>query len=208
MIRSKSLKLFLIVAIALPLLAGCAKDDSHWGQKLDPEKKWWKKEGQSWNRETNVFMTVGYSNPDWKDKYDQRKSADLDARSQVATFMQSLVANYMEEVRSKNFAISQRVVESSAKQTVTGSVIVARNYKRGGKYKGYRSLIKVDLNNFFAMAEKDFSDDMARDIRRKNRRMKRSDLDALIKAKTEKAVEELKEMEADAVEETLEGRDS
>ena len=203
MIRSKSLKLFLIAAIALPLLAGCAKDESHWGQNLDPEGKWWKMEGQSWDRKANVFMTVGYSNPDWKDKYDQRKSADLDARSQVATFMQSLVANYMEEVRSKNFAISQSVVESSAKQTVTGSVIVARNYKRGGKYKGYRSLIKVDLNNFFAMTEKDFADDMARDIRRKNRRMKRSDLDALIKEKTERAVEELRAVEAEAVEETL-----
>jgi len=202
----KYLKIFLVVAVAMTALAGCAKDPDLWGQQLDPDGKWWKKEGQSWNRKTDIFMTIGYSNPDWRQRYDQRKSADLDARSQVASFMGSLVKNYMEEVRSRNFAISQSVAEASADQTITGSVIVGRHCKKRGKYKGCQSLIKVDLANFFMRMERDFADDMARDIRRKNRLMKRADLDALIKDKVDAAVEDLKELEEEAVEETLEDR--
>ena len=80
MTLSRITKLLLVVLVLFPLVTNCAKDETHWGQKLDPDKKWWKKEGQSWNRKTNIFMTIGYSNPDWTDKYDMRKSADLNAR--------------------------------------------------------------------------------------------------------------------------------
>jgi len=203
MIRSRVLRLLLIVIVFAPLMTCCAKDDSHWGQKLDPDKKWWKKEGQSWNRKTNIFMAVGYSNPDWTDKYDMRKSADLDARSQAASFMNSLVKNYMEEIRSRNFSISESIVEASAKQTITGSVIVARHYKKRGKYKGYKALIKVDLTNFFRQIDQEYSDRMAKRIRQKNRRMDPDDLDALIKQKTDEALATLKEAEEPAVEKSL-----
>ena len=202
MIPSKILKLFLIVMIVAPLLAGCAKDDTHWGQNLDPDGKWWKKEGQSWDRKSNIFMTIGYSNPDWTEKYDLRQSADLNARSQVASFMGSLVGNYMEEVRSRNFSISQSQVEASSKQTVEGSVIVSRHCKKGGKYKGCQSLAKVDLSRFFAAIEKDFADDMTRDIRKKAKRG--ADIDKEIDEKVQKTIDELKAAEEKSVEKTLE----
>lgn len=197
-------KLVILALVIVPLFASCAKEDTHWGQKLDPDKKWWKKEGQSWDRKTNIFMAVGYSNPDWKDKYDMRKSADLDARSQAASFMQSLVKNYMEEIRSRNFSISETIVEASAKETITGSVIVARYYKKGGKYKGYKSLIKVDLTNFFRRIDQEYSDEMAGRIRKKNRKLDSAKLDELIKEKTDEGLAALKESEGPAVEKSLE----
>lgn len=208
MLRAKILSAALLLFLLVPLFAGCAKDDSHWGQTLDPDKSWWKKEGQSWDRKTNVFMAVGYSNPDWTEKYDLRKSADLDARSQVASFMQSLVKNYMEEVRSRNFAVSESIVEASARETITGSVIVARHYRKGGKYKGYRSLIKVDLTNFFRRIDQQYSDDMARRLREKNRRLSVDELDALIKQKTEEGLTALEASEAPAVQKALENTES
>lgn len=204
MTKSRILKVLMLVLILVPMVAGCAKEDSHWGQKLDPDSSWWKKEGQSWDRKSNIFMSVGYSNPDWTDKYDMRKSADLDARSQAASFMRSLVKNYMEEIRSRNFSISESIVEASAKETITGSVIVARYYKKRGKYKGYKSLIKVDLTNFFRRIDQEYSDMMAKRIRRKNRRMDPDDLDRLIREKTDEGMATLKEAEEPAVEKSLE----
>lgn len=201
--RSKFFTAIMAIIVFVPILTGCAKKDTHWGQQLDPDKSWWKKEGQSWDRKTNVFMAIGYSNPDWTDKYDLRKSADLDARSQVASFMNSLVNNYMEEIRSRNFTISESVVEASARETVTGSVVVARHYKKRGKYKGYRSLIKVDLTHFFHRVEKQYSDEMANDIRAKHRRLDAQQLDALITQKTEESLAALQDAEAPAVEKSL-----
>lgn len=201
---SRITKLIILVLVLAPILAGCAKDETHWGQKLDPEGKWWKKEGQSWNRKTNIFMAIGYSNPDWTDKYDMRKSADLNARSEVASFMNSLVQNYMEEIRSRNYSISESLVEGSAKETITGSVIVARHYKKRGKYKGFQSLIKVDLTNFFAKIDQEYADQMAKRLRRKMRKLKSDELDELIKQRTDEAMEVLKESEEPAVEKTLE----
>jgi hypothetical protein len=163
------------------------------------DKKWWKKEGQSWDRETNIFMAIGYSNPSWKHKYDQRKSADLDARSQVASFMNSLVKNYMEEIRSHNFTIAESTVRASADETVLGSVVVARKKKRGR----YMSLIKVDLGYFFAKVYKEYTRDVERRLRRRYRRLKASELDALIEEKTEAALARLRELEEPVVEETL-----
>ena len=205
---SRISKLIILVLILAPILAGCAKDETHWGQELDPDGKWWKKEGQSWNRKTNIFMTVGYSNPDWTDKYDMRKSADLNARSQVASFMNSLVQNYMEEIRSRNYSISESLAEESAKETITGSVIVGRHYKKGGKYKGYKSLIKVDLTNFFAKIDQEYAEQMAKRLRRKMRRLKSDELDELIKERTDEAMEVLKESEEPAVEKTLEEKNT
>lgn len=136
----------IVIAVMLVMSIGaCAKKNEHWGQKFDEKGKWWKQEGQSWDRKDNIFMAVGRSNPDWKDDYDKRRSADLDARAQVAAFMQSLVDNYMKEIRSRNYSISKSVIESSANESVLGSVIV--NRKKKGKI--YYSLVKVDLNYFF-----------------------------------------------------------
>ncbi len=205
--RSQKIFAFIIAVIfILPLITSCAKDETHWGQKLDPDKKWWKKEGQSWDRKSNIFMTIGYSNPDWKEKYDLRKSADLDARSQVASFMRSLVKNYMEEVRSRNYSISEGIAESSADETITGSVIVGRHYQKGGKHKGYQSLIKVDLTNFFRRIDKEHSDEMAKDLRSKNQRLTQEKLDELIQEKVDAALSALKESEEPAVEKTLENQ--
>jgi len=201
---SRISRLLLVVLVLLPLVTSCAKDETHWGQRLDPDGKWWKKEGQSWDRKTNIFMTIGYSNPDWTDKYDLRKSSDLDARSQVASFMNSLVQNYMEEIRSRNYSISESLVEGSAKETITGSVIVSRHYSKGGKYKGYRSLIKVDLTDFFAKIDQEYADEMAGRLRKKMRRLKGDELDELIEERTEEAMNVLKESEEPAVEKTLE----
>ncbi len=201
---SRISRLLLIALVLMPLVTSCAKDETHWGQRLDPDKKWWKKEGQSWDRKTNIFMAVGYSNPDWTDKYDMRKSADLNARSQVASFMNSLVQNYMEEIRSRNYSISESLAEESAKETITGSVIVARHYDKGGKYKGYKSLIKVDLTNFFAKIDQEHADQMAERLRKKMRRLKSDELDELIKERTDEAMKVLKESEEPAIEKTLE----
>jgi len=170
----------LPVIILIAFISGCAKDE-HWGQKLDVKGKWWKKEGQSWEPKDKIFMAIGYSNPDWKEKFDARKSADLNARSEVASFMQSLVKNYMKEVRSRHYAISQSTVENSSKETLLGAVIVARHYKK----KQYQSLIKVDLNYFFEQI------------------YETGDVDARIKAKTEEAIVKMKEMENSIVEKTI-----
>jgi hypothetical protein len=136
----------LVAMMAASLFFGCAKEE-HWGQNLNPKGSWWKKEGHSWDPKEKIFMAIGYSNPDWKDKFDQRKSADLNARAEVANFMQSLTKNYMKEIRASRFAISQSVVEESSKETLLGAVIVARHYTKG-KHQ-FESLIKVDLNYFF-----------------------------------------------------------
>lgn len=199
--KKNHLRIIVLVLACVALAGACAKDDSHWGQNLDQDGKWWKKEGQSWDRKSNIFMTIGYSNPDWTEKYDLRQSADLNARSQVASFMGSLVGNYMEEVRSRNFSISQSVVEASSKQTVEGSVIVSRYCKKGGKYKGCQSLAKVDLSRFFAAIEKDFADDMTRDL--KKRAKKGGDIDAEIQEKVQKTIDELKQAEEPSVEKSL-----
>jgi hypothetical protein len=193
----------MMVVIVLPLIIGCAKKDTHWGQNLDV-KKWWKKEGQSWDRKTNVFMTIGYSNPDWTEKTDMRKSADLDARSQVASFMQSLVKNYMEEIRSHSYAISESAVKSSANETVLGSVIADRHYVKKKKQRQYLSLIKVDLNYFFRQIYDKYQSDVAGQIRRAHKELSSEEIDALIKAKTDAALSDLKQMEEPAVEKTVE----
>jgi hypothetical protein len=101
--KLSKLSVFVVVLLlfAVSTFVSCSqRSDRHWGQKLDIDKSWWKMEGQSWDRDKNVFMAVGHSNPNWTDKYDMRKSADLDARAQVAQFMASLVKTYSEEVRS------------------------------------------------------------------------------------------------------------
>lgn len=178
----------LFVCIAAFLLSACAKDE-HWGQKLDIKGKWWKKEGQSWNPKEKIFMAIGYSNPDWKNKFDQRKSADMNARSEVASFMQSLVKNYMKEVRAGHYAISQGTVESSSNETLLGAVIVARHYAK----KKYESLIKVDLNYFFSQIYDNYESAVA----------ETGSADARIKAKSKEAIAKLKEMENSIVERTI-----
>jgi len=201
MTRSRIFAVILVAFFAVPLVFGCAKKDDHWGQKLDIEKSWWKKkyEGQSWNRTTNVFMTIGYSNPSWTDKYDKRKSADLDARAQVASFMASLVKNYAEEIRSHNFSISESVIQASAEETVLGSVIVARKYKR----KRYMSLVKVDLGYFFAQVYKKYRGDMEAKIKRSHRGASQAKLDELIQEKVDSSMEKLKALEGPAVEKSI-----
>lgn len=206
--RKKIVGLFFIVVFAVSLVVGCAQKKDIWGQRFDINKKWWKKEGQSWNRENNVFMTVGYSNPDWVEEYDLRRSADLNARSQVASFMRSLVKNYMEEVRGRRFAISESVVKASSKETIVGSVIVARHYIKKRKHKEYRSLIKVDLNYFFDQIYDQYREDTARRIRRRNASLDTEELNRLIESEVEAAMLELKTAEKPAVETTFLERES
>ncbi len=181
------------------LAVGCGGKDAHWGKSFDEKGSWWKQEGQSWDRETNVFMTIGYSNPDWKDKYDARKSADLNARSQVSEFMASLVKSYMEETRSRHFTISESIVRSVADETILGSVIVARKYKK----KQYMSLIKVDLGYFFGTVYKKYMADAEAKIRRANPKATESELDEMIRAKVDSAVENLKKAEEPAIEKAV-----
>lgn len=189
------------IVIAVSFVGACGqKKESHWGQELRIDKKWWKKEGQSWDRESNIFMAIGYSNPSWKHKYDQRKSADLDARSQVASFMNSLAKNYMEEVRSHNFTIAESTVQISADEAILGSVIVARKKKRGR----YMSLIKVDLGYFFGKVYRKYLSDMESKMRRRNRRMSHARLNQLIEEKTDAALARLQALEEPVIEETIE----
>jgi len=192
-----------IAVVALLLFAftlgGCGGKDAHWGKTFDEKGSWWKQEGQSWDRETNVFMTIGYSNPDWKDKYDARKSADLNARAQVSEFMASLVKSYMEETRSRHFTISESIVRSVANETVLGSVIVARKFKK----KQYMSLIKVDLGYFFGTVYKQYMAESEAKIRRANPKATESELDEMIRAKVDSAVENLKKAEEPAVEKAV-----
>ena len=195
----------MLLVFVIPLFSGCAKEDTHWGQNLDV-KKWWKKEGQSWDRKNNVFMTIGYSNPDWTEKFDMRKSADLDARSQVASFMDSLVKNYMEEVRSHNYAISESAVKASANETILGSVIVDRHYVKKKKQRQYLSLIKVDLNYFFRQIYDRYQSNVASQIRRAHKELTPEEIDTLIKEKTDAALANLKQMEEPVVEKTVENK--
>ena len=200
MISSKALGKILIVVLAVGCMAGCAKDDNHWGQELRVDKSWWKKEGQSWDRKTNIFMTIGHSNPDWTDKYDMRKSADLDARAQIAAFMDTLVTNYMQEIRSRHFSISESVVDSYAEQTVMGSVVVARKYKK----KRYMSLIQIDLNYFFAKVYGMYGNELTRKLKKENPRKKgETALNAEIQDLVVKALESLKAAEVPTIEETI-----
>jgi len=191
--------MFVVIAFALFIGACGQKKESHWGQDLREDKNWWKKEGQSWDRETNIFMTVGYSNPSWKHEYDQRKSADLDARAQVAAFMNSLTKNYMEEVRSHNFTISESAVQSSADETILGSAIVSRKKKSGR----YMSLVKVDLGYFFAQVYKKYRSDMENQMRRKYSRMGSAELDQIIDERIETQLDKLKTLEEPAVEKSI-----
>ena len=200
--RSKLFRLILVAfAISLAYGFGCAKDDTHWGQNFDIDSKWWKQEGQSWDRNSNIFMTIGYSNPDWKNKDDARKSADMDARSQVASFMNSLVKNYMQEVRSKSFSLSESIVEASARETVTGSVIVARRYEKGRKQ--YLSLIKVDLTDFFARIFENQRSLIADRMKRDEKAARDADLDARIQERIDSAKAQLTAAEAPAVEKSI-----
>ncbi|HPW45896.1 MAG TPA: hypothetical protein PKU96_05960 [bacterium] len=191
----KAVSLFAVILITAIFFSGCAKDDSHWGQKLDVDKKWWKVEGQSWDRKNNLFMAVGYSNPNWSDKYDQRKSADLDARSQAASFMNSLVKNYMQETRSHNYSLSESFVEISANETVLGSVIVARKYWK----KRYHSLVKVDLGYFFSNIYKKYAADMESKIKKSSQSVSAEEISARVSA----SVEKLKTLEVPAIEKSI-----
>ncbi len=198
--RMSSILITLLIPIMVVVfLTSCSQKNDHWGQKFDIEENWWKSEGQSWDRELRLFMTVGYSNPAWKTKYDLRKSADLDARAQVATFMSSLVGNYMKEIRGHRYAISQSEVASSANETVIGSVIVARKYKG----KKYMSLIKVDLGYFFDSIYRKMELGMEAKIRKGNRGMSDKRLNEIIQEKLDRTIENLKKFETPAVEKTI-----
>ncbi len=188
MITKRRFAAALLIFMAASLIMGCAKDE-HWGQNLDPKGKWWKKEGDSWDPKEKIFMAIGYSNPEWKNKFDQRKSADLNARSEVANFMQSLVSNYMKEVRTHHYAISRSIVENSSNETLLGAVIVARRYEK----KQYKSLIKVDMNYFFERIYENYENSV----------LESPNVDAKIKAKTDEAIVKLKEMETPIVEKTI-----
>jgi hypothetical protein len=198
--RKKSFALVLAVVLCV-IFCGCAKED-HWGQELKIDKKWWKKEGHSWDRKDKIFMAIGYSNPDWKDKFDARKSADLNARSEVASFMQTLVKNYMQELRNSNYAISESIVESSSEETLLGAVIVARHYDKGKKQ--YQSLIKIDMKYFFDQIYDKYKEENAMRIRAKNKKLSSEELDEKIKASTDEGLASLKEMENPVVEKAIE----
>ncbi|PIU58505.1 MAG: hypothetical protein COS89_00040 [Deltaproteobacteria bacterium CG07_land_8_20_14_0_80_38_7] len=194
----------LIVMIAFVcsmfITIGCAKKD-HWGQELKIDEKWWKKEGHSWDRKDQIFMAIGYSNPDWKEQFDLRKSADLNARSEVASFMQSLTKNYIQELRNSSYAISESIVESSADETLLGAAIVSRHYEKGKKQ--YQSLIQVDLKYFFNQIYKKFEKESAARIRGKNPTISSEELDQMIHEKTEEALTKLKAMEDPVIEKTI-----
>lgn len=201
MVLSRMLMSAVIIALVSSFMIGACgqKKESHWGQELKIDDDWWNKEGQSWDRETNIFMAVGYSNPSWKHRYDQRKSADLDARAQVAAFMNSLVKNYMEEVRSHNFTIAESAVQASADETILGSVIVARKKKSDR----YMSLVKVDLGYFFAQVYKKYRSDQEWKMRRKYRQVEASELDEIIDERIDTQLQKLKKLEEPAVEKSL-----
>lgn len=185
----------LCLVFAFGLLSfGCAKDN-HWGQKLDQDEKWWKKEGNSWDRKDNIFMAIGYSNPDWTDKFDSRKSADTNARAEVSSFMQSLVKTYMEEVRSHGYSVSENAIEASSKETLLGSAVVSRHYDK--KKKQYLSLIKIDLNYFFGQIYDKFRAEESAKIRSAK---STANLDEKITAASESAINDLKKIEAPVVE--------
>ena len=139
-----------VVVLASMLLTlgffACASGGGHWGQNLDPNGKWWKKEGQSWDRKNKIFMVIGTSNPEWTDPDDLRRSSDLNARAEAASFMQSLVSNSMEEVRGKGYALVESRVKATAKESLRGSAIVARHFDK--KKKRSYSLLKIDLRYF------------------------------------------------------------
>ncbi len=199
---SKRFIIFTLITVfsASGLYLGCAKKD-HWGQELSIDKKWWKKEGHSWNRKDKIFMAIGYSNPDWDNKFDLRKSSDLNARAEVASFMQSLTKNYMQEIRNSNYAISESVVESSADETLLGAAIVARHYNK--KRKQFKSLIKVDLKYFFSQVYDQFRKTNAAQVRRKNRGLSAEELDRRIEESTRAALHKLKKIEDPVVEKTI-----
>ncbi|MBI4196420.1 MAG: hypothetical protein HY539_01215, partial [Deltaproteobacteria bacterium] len=177
----------------------------HWGQNLDPDKEWWKVEGQSWDRKDKIFMVIGYSNPEWTDQFDLRKSADLNARGEAASFMQSLVQNYMEEIRGKNFAVGESMVKASSKEALLGSVIVSRHYEK--KPKKYYSLLKVDLSYFFGQIYDRYKETESAKLRRSSEGLSGAELDQKIAEVTAKTVADLKEIETSVVEKTLSSKE-
>ncbi len=200
--RHLAVFLFLLPLVAVTVV-GCSQKKSHWGQTFDIEDDWWKREGQSWDRESNIFMTIGYSNPAWKTKYDMRKSADLDARAQVASFMRSLVKNYMEEIRGHRYAVSESLVRQAADETVIGAVIVARKYK-GGRNRRYRSLIKVDLDYFFDDIYAEMAEKVADRVRKRAGALGEEELDRRIHSQIDKALADIEPLEIPTVEKTVE----
>ena len=198
----RTIKLLSAIFVSIFLITACAKSN-HWGQKYDIDKKWWKQEGQSWDRKNNIFMTIGYSNPDWTNKFDLRKSADLNARADVSAFMRSLVLNYMQEVRSRNYAVSSSEVEASSKEALLGSTIVARHYS--SRMKQYKSLIKIDLNYFFNNVYDNVRHSSAKKARKTNKGLTEAELDQKIKESTEKAIADLRAIEEPVVEKSLQG---
>jgi hypothetical protein len=192
-------KALLIVVVVFAF--SCAKQD-HWGQRFKEDGKWWQQEGQSWDVKNKIFMTIGYSNPDWKDEFDLRRSSDTDARAQIAAFMQSLVDNYISETRANNFAVSESVVKSSAKESVIGAVIVSRHYEK--RKKRYYSLIKVDLKYFFNNIYDSYAKSMELDIRRKERKLTKDELDTKIKEEVADALLKLESLEDPVVRKTIE----
>jgi hypothetical protein len=106
----------------------------------------------------------------------------------------------MEEVRSRNFSISQGVVESSAKEAILGSAIVDRHFmKKKGKVQCL-SLIKVDLGYFFARANKRTIDELSTTSHKPSRQ---ADVDAQIKETSAAALDTLKAAEDSAVDKTI-----
>ncbi|MBI2980813.1 MAG: hypothetical protein HYY44_00645 [Deltaproteobacteria bacterium] len=155
--RNRVLKFVVLFCSVLSLLAidGCVSGGRHWGQNLDPDSKWWKKEGESWDRKNKIFMVIGASNSEWTDPDDLRKSSDLNARAEATSFMQSLVENYTEEVRGKGYALVESRVKATAKEALLGSVIVSRHFEK--KAKKYHSLLQIDLRYFFDQIYDDYS---------------------------------------------------
>ena len=138
--------LFVFISLSSMILHGCGSKQK-WGQDLNPEKKWWVKEGHSWDAGKKIFMAIGYSNPEWEDHNAKRKSADLNASAEAAKFMQQLVSTYMREANYHNYHVNEEIVSASSRETLIGSVVIARKYLK--KEDEYRSLLKVDLNYFF-----------------------------------------------------------
>jgi hypothetical protein len=139
---------FLIAILcSLLLLISCASSEKKWGKEFDLEGKWWEQNAQSYDPNTKIFMATGMSRGNYNSIRLERDSADMDARKQIANFMQTMVTTYMKESSKNNVDTSENIVKAVSEEVLVGSAFVARHYSESDKI--YYSLVKIDLKYFF-----------------------------------------------------------
>ena len=142
-----NVKILVAILGCLFLISSCSSKQKKWGKEFDLEGKWWEQNAQSYDPNTKFFMASGMSRGNYDSIRLERDSADMDARKQVANFMQSMVSTYIKECTVNGVDASENMVKAVSEEVLVGSAFVARHYNEAQKI--YYSLVKIDLKYFF-----------------------------------------------------------